>query len=183
MPYPQRPFGVAYLVVQADGDARTLAGDLRRAVRSAAPALPLEDVRPLDAIVDDALPAPHARAWLVGSIAGVAALLTIAGLYGIVAFATHALPHHETDHPAARRAQRHADPDFARPLASAFSPWIRYHSPARRPPSSCSARSRPSFRPFARRRSIRRRRCERSRPGMRRGTMFEDSRPDFSPKR
>jgi predicted permease len=79
--YPQRML----LVVRSDGDPWSLAEPVRRALREIDPALPLADVRPLDAVAGAALATRRLTLWLVGVFGVTALLLAIVGVYGVIA--------------------------------------------------------------------------------------------------
>ena len=64
-----------------------LSGDLRAAVRSLDPTLPIARLRPLGAVVDGALAEARLLARLVAAFALVALGLAVVGVYGVLAFA------------------------------------------------------------------------------------------------
>jgi predicted permease len=73
-------------VVQADRDAAALAADVRAAVRSIDPKVPIYDVRPLASYVDNARAARRFTMQLAGAFAVVALILACVGVYGLFAY-------------------------------------------------------------------------------------------------
>jgi predicted lysophospholipase L1 biosynthesis ABC-type transport system permease subunit len=74
-----------FVAVRGRGDAATLAGPIARVVRSLDPALPIWDVRPLEAVAERAFAERTFTLWLVGAFALVAFTLAVIGIYGVVA--------------------------------------------------------------------------------------------------
>lgn len=73
------------LVVRASGDPAALAPQLREAVRSLDPNVPIADLQPMTSIVAASLAQGRFRTILLGSFAGLALLLASLGLYGVLA--------------------------------------------------------------------------------------------------
>ena len=74
-----------YLVKTA-GEAATLAGPVREVVRTLDPGLPIYDVRPLDAYIEDARALRAFTALLAALFALAALLLAAVGVYGLIAY-------------------------------------------------------------------------------------------------
>jgi putative ABC transport system permease protein len=73
------------LVVKTTGNPAALASAVRRAVREAAPAIPVAEVRTMDAVLAESA---RSRRWtmsLVSLFAAVALLLALVGIYGVMA--------------------------------------------------------------------------------------------------
>jgi predicted permease len=73
------------LVVKTTGNPAALASAVRRAMREAAPAIPVAEVRTMDAVLAESA---RSRRWtmaLVSLFAGVALLLALVGIYGVMA--------------------------------------------------------------------------------------------------
>jgi predicted permease len=75
-----------YLVVRTAMDAAAVVPDLRRALRELDPSLPLSDVATADELVARALQRPRSLSLLVGAFAVVALLLSVVGIYGVMAY-------------------------------------------------------------------------------------------------
>ena len=76
-----------YLVARTQMPPGLLAEPLRRIVRQVDPNIPLNDVKSMDALVDDSLMTRRSPALLTGIFAGVALLLAAVGTYGVLSFA------------------------------------------------------------------------------------------------
>lgn len=74
------------LVLRADGDPGSLAGPLRAAVKSVDPNQPLDDVYPLEEIIDLDVAPRWMQTVLVGSLAALALAIACVGIYGVVAY-------------------------------------------------------------------------------------------------
>ena len=80
-----------YVAVRLDpgaGDAAGLAGAAAAAVHALDKALPVFEVAPYDALVDEAIAGPRLNARLMGVFGLVALLLAVGGTYGVVSYAT-----------------------------------------------------------------------------------------------
>jgi predicted permease len=73
------------VLVRTSGDIRAAAQLIKTAVRSLDPDMPLTNVRSLDEIRDDYLATPRLTAILLTLFAGLALLVTMAGLAGVIA--------------------------------------------------------------------------------------------------
>jgi putative ABC transport system permease protein len=76
----------AYFVVRTAGDPLTLASALRQAVRELDPGLALADVATGDELMADALATPRYLTLLIGGFAGTALVLSLVGIYGVMAY-------------------------------------------------------------------------------------------------
>src|SRR5258707_7129114 len=75
-----------YVVVRTSADPLSLAPSVRQIVRDLDPTLPLSSVATLDDLVARSLQSPRSLSMLVGGFAAVALVLSIVGIYGVVAY-------------------------------------------------------------------------------------------------
>ena len=75
-----------FLIVRSAGDPLSIAPAVRQAVRELEPAAPLSNVATVASLVDQSLLRPQSLSLLVGSFAGVALLLSIIGIYGVMGY-------------------------------------------------------------------------------------------------
>jgi putative ABC transport system permease protein len=84
--YRQSEERLNHLVVRTAGDPRALAPAVRQAVRSVDPALAVDDVTTMEALVAQHLGGTRFRMQLLAAFAGFALFLTALGTYGVMAF-------------------------------------------------------------------------------------------------
>jgi predicted permease len=84
--YEQLPLDSMTLLLRTRPGAAGVAADVRRTLHAIDPALPVPDVRPLEANRAAAISAPRFRTLLLVLFGGVALLLAAIGLYAVVAF-------------------------------------------------------------------------------------------------
>jgi len=85
-PHAQVVWPSGFLVVRTRGEASESAGPLLAAIREVDPAVPVPSVRTMSELRDADLATPRFRALLVGTFAGLAALLASLGIYALMAF-------------------------------------------------------------------------------------------------
>jgi putative ABC transport system permease protein len=85
-PLKQQPWAALYLVVRTAGEPQTFLPTVGRQIAVVDRGIVVADVRALDSIVNDAAAPPRFRTVLLAAIAGLAFLMAIVGLYGVVAY-------------------------------------------------------------------------------------------------
>jgi putative ABC transport system permease protein len=90
IPYRQYIFGtfLSTIVVRTSGDPLVLAKTLRKQIWTVDPSEPVLKVETMDDVIADSIWRPRFSAWIFGALAGLALLLTSAGIYGVVAYTT-----------------------------------------------------------------------------------------------
>jgi hypothetical protein len=90
IPYRQYIFGtfLSTIVVRTSGDPLVLAETLRKQVWAVDPSEPVLKVETMDDVIADSIWRPRFSAWIFGALAGLALLLTSAGIYSVVAYTT-----------------------------------------------------------------------------------------------
>jgi predicted permease len=76
-----------HVVVRAAGDPLALAAPLRRAVHELDPALAVGAIHAVPELIERSTAGPRIRALLATTFAGLAALLAVVGIYGVMSFA------------------------------------------------------------------------------------------------
>jgi putative ABC transport system permease protein len=84
-PLDQAPFGGGGLVVNTTGAPSELVTTIKAAVHRVNPQIPVEDVRTLEDLKESRLAVPGLTAALLSIFAGVALLVTLAGITGVIA--------------------------------------------------------------------------------------------------
>ena len=75
-----------FLIVRTHGDPLAMAESVRQAVRELEPAAPVSNIATIGNLVDQALLRPQSLSVLVASFAGVALLLSVIGIYGVMGY-------------------------------------------------------------------------------------------------
>jgi putative ABC transport system permease protein len=86
-PYAQNPWSFASFFVLVDGDPSSVAASVQRVVTAVDPERPARDVLTIDAIVRGSTERIRAITGMLIALAGLAIVLAMVGLYGIVATA------------------------------------------------------------------------------------------------
>ena len=86
VPFVQEPFWAAYVVVRTQSDPMHLAGVLRSEVHALDPILPVEGVQPMTQMVSDSVAEPRFRTRLLGLFGGLALVLAVIGIYGVISY-------------------------------------------------------------------------------------------------
>ena len=77
---------VRYLVIRSEADATAMVSSIRQTVRELDPHAPLSQIATMDDLVARSIEQPRSLSVLVGSFAGVALLLSIVGIYGVMGY-------------------------------------------------------------------------------------------------
>ena len=78
--------GDAVLVVQTRVPPESVTGEVRAAVASVDPSLPLYNVLTMGQVIDESLASRRLNLWLLTIFAGIALVLSSAGLYGVISY-------------------------------------------------------------------------------------------------
>lgn len=89
-PYAQNSWAFVSFFVLTDGDPSTVAASVQKAVTAVDPERPARDVLTTQRIVEGSTERHRAITWMLLALAGLAILLAMVGLYGIVATAAAA---------------------------------------------------------------------------------------------
>jgi putative ABC transport system permease protein len=86
VPFWQRPWPRASVVLKTDGDPKALIKSIAAAVNTVDPDIPLASVRTVDEIMSDALAIDRFSVILFASFGALGLLLAAVGIYGVMAF-------------------------------------------------------------------------------------------------
>jgi putative ABC transport system permease protein len=86
LPHPQMPLRSMVLAVRSSEDPRSLVSEIRREIQSLDPDEAIANVRTLDAVVSDSVAPRRFAVVLLGVFAGVALLLAVVGVYGVMSY-------------------------------------------------------------------------------------------------
>jgi hypothetical protein len=87
-PYSQLPWGAASFVVRTQGNPYLVAPVLRRAVTAADATQTIFDVSSLESRVNASLGSRRLIVWLLTAFSGLALLLALIGIYGLISYVT-----------------------------------------------------------------------------------------------
>jgi predicted permease len=85
-PYPANLLTYLTIVVRGKTNLQTMAATSREIVRQMDPTIALFDVRSMEERLDRSLWARRSYSWLFGVFAGIALLMAVAGIYGVVSY-------------------------------------------------------------------------------------------------
>jgi putative ABC transport system permease protein len=82
----QAPMYFATIVVRAEGDPRQVAHSVEDAIHRVDPDQAVSEVQSMESVFKDSVSSPRFEAILLGAFAGLAVLLAVIGVYGIVSY-------------------------------------------------------------------------------------------------
>ena len=85
--WPMSPGGRYSVVVETASLSPALLDQVRTEVRALGSTIPIEDVRSMEVIVDDAMAQPRLNLGLMAAFGALALLLSAGGLYGVISYA------------------------------------------------------------------------------------------------
>jgi len=86
LPFPQLPWSEMNLILRTEGDPQSVLGAVRAQIATVDPDQPLTGVQTVDALMDTARAQPRFLLFLVGTFAGLALILAVIGIYGVLSF-------------------------------------------------------------------------------------------------
>jgi predicted permease len=87
-PYSQLPWGGASFVVRAQGNPYLFTEVVRRAITAADPTQTIFDISSLESRVNASLASRRLIVWLLTAFSGLALLLALIGIYGLISYVT-----------------------------------------------------------------------------------------------
>jgi putative ABC transport system permease protein len=86
LPFPQLPWGKMNLVLRTEGPPQGVISAVRAQIAAVDPDQPLTDVQTVDTLIDSARAQPRFLLALVAGFAGLALVLAVIGIYGVLSF-------------------------------------------------------------------------------------------------
>ena len=85
VPFAQLPWPTMHLVVRTSADPHAIAGAVRDRILNLDRDLPVTAIQTLDEVLETAAGEPRFTTTLLGTLAGIALLLAVVGIYGVIA--------------------------------------------------------------------------------------------------
>jgi putative ABC transport system permease protein len=86
VPFAQDPYFTAIFVIRSPQDPRSLLPAIRREIQGIDPAVPIANIRTFENVIGDSVAPRRLSVVLLGVFAGVAVLLAVVGIYGVMSF-------------------------------------------------------------------------------------------------
>src|SRR6185436_5465460 len=86
-PYQQNALPYMNLVVRTEGDPRSLAASVREQIRTLDRNLPVSAPAPMESVVASSIASRRFNMIILGAFAGLALLLAVVGIYGVMSYA------------------------------------------------------------------------------------------------
>jgi putative ABC transport system permease protein len=86
LPFSQLPWSSMNLILRTDAPPQSMIGAVRKQIAAVDPDQPLTDVQSVDELIDSARAQPRFLLLLVGAFAGLALVLAVIGIYGVLSF-------------------------------------------------------------------------------------------------
>jgi putative ABC transport system permease protein len=86
VPYLQGPIPSMIFVVRTTSDQKAMVAAIRSAVQSVDKDQPVYKIKSMEQIISDSIAHPRSISLLLGAFAGIALVLTVLGIYGLVAY-------------------------------------------------------------------------------------------------
>ena len=86
-PFAQNPWSYVSLAVRTRGNPASVYAAMRAVVTELDPELPVHDMHPMEQVVAETMSTRRLTLWLVGAFGGIALLLAVVGIYGVMSYA------------------------------------------------------------------------------------------------
>ncbi|HXT68734.1 MAG TPA: ABC transporter permease [Vicinamibacterales bacterium] len=83
---PMAGYSTRFIFVRTERDPGTMVSSLRETIKAASPTAPLTSVATIDELVQQSLESKQSLSFLVAAFAGVALVLAIVGIYGVMSY-------------------------------------------------------------------------------------------------
>ena len=93
VPFEQMPQPRMGIIVRTSGDPLALAGALRTSVSRVDPNQPVYGIKSMEQLLSDSLRRQRFQSMLLGIFAGIAIIMALAGIYGVVTYTTQQRTH------------------------------------------------------------------------------------------